>query len=223
MEVHSRVRRPAWRTRPASRRASGRVPRAVRAPLPPDSPGWMTTLALRACMGCLCRFRGSFSCGAGPVVARNCDCPRRRHRADRQSRRRDRDARADADRRGAGAGDRHRPCGHRAQRRGRCDGPAALPRGTRPRPQRRAGPDHGRLHPRRREQSHAGARGRRADQPGHDRARGAAEPLASADRAHRDRQGPALGAVRVGCDRRRDQRDHATWRARRLGGRSRLR
>ncbi len=132
-------------------------------------------------------------------------------------------ARPHADGRSPRTDDRHRPCGDRAQRRDRRRGPAALPRRPRAGAQRRTGTDHRRVHPRRRKQSHAGAGRRGAHQPGHDRTRGAAEHRARDDRAHRGREGAALGAVRHGRHRRRGQRHHAARRARGLVGRARLR
>ena len=85
------------------------------------------------------------------------------------------------------------------------------------------GQPDGAVHSRRREQPHAGPGRRRPHQSGHDRPARAAEHLARHDRAHRGRQGPTLGALGHGRDRRRDQRDHATRLARRLVDRSRLR
>ena len=79
----------------------------------------------------------------------------------------------------------------------------------RDRAQWRPGANHLAVHARHRKQPHRGAHRRRAHQSRHHRRRGAAEHRARIARAHRDRQGPALFAVRHRCHRRRGAAVHA--------------
>ena len=165
--------RPAGRDQPRGGRAAGIRARA-RSPDPSHLAGWPAIWPCGRAWGVGCPFRRFVSIAASATALTPLALPGRPGPA-RRADRRHRDARAGSAAGSAGPGPGDRPRRDRAQRCRRSGRHPALPRGARARAQRRAGPDHGRVHTRRRQQSHAGAGGWRADQPGHDRARGAAE------------------------------------------------
>ncbi len=231
LEVHSKARRPACRTSPASRRANGRDC-AVRAPPDHHPPRrWPITVPAGVHGGSddasislpfVLAGNAGMRCpgGSGGVCRRRPGC---RRRAGQRRTGRHRHADAVARERSARVHDPDRPRRDRLERRERPWRHPEVSRRPRPRAQRRSGTNHRGIHPRRQQQPDAGNGGRSAHQPGNDRAGRPAEHQPIVHRTHRGRKRPAICPLGHGCDRRRDQRHHASRDHRSVDRRNRLR